>query len=103
MWEYEVPPEARQEFLAHYAADGTWARLFRRAEGYLSTQLYHDRARPERFVTVDQWQDENAFHRFRRDFAAEFEALDRACARLTHRETHLGELDPVPAGGQSSS
>ena len=98
LWEYDVPPEAEPEFLVHYAPDGTWARLFRRASGYLGTQLYRDRRRAGRYVTVDHWLDEEAFREFRRGFAAEFEALDRTCAALTRREAHLGDFEPV--GGQ---
>lgn len=96
VWEYEVRPDAVPEFLAHYAPDGSWARLFGRAAGYLGTQLYRDRARPERFLTVDHWRDADAFRAFRHDCAADFEALDRACADLTRREAHLGDFEPVP-------
>lgn len=95
IWEYEVPPEAEAEFLTRYAPDGSWVRLFRRAPGYIGTDLYRDRDRPERFVTVDHWRSEAAFREFRERFAAEFEALDRECARLTRREAALGRLRPV--------
>jgi heme-degrading monooxygenase HmoA len=92
IWEYEVPPANEAEFLFHYAPDGTWADLFRRAEGYLSTELYRDRSRPERFVTIDHWRTEADFREFRSGFSAEFEALDRRCAALTRREASLGEF-----------
>ena len=95
VWEYEVPPEVQAEFLDHYAPQGTWAQLFRRAQGYLSTDLYRDRVRPNRFLTVDQWQTEAAFREFRSRFAAEFDALDERCARLTRRETLVGEFGPA--------
>jgi heme-degrading monooxygenase HmoA len=100
LWEYEVPPETELEFLTHYASDGTWARLFRRSAGYLGTELYRDRARPGRFVTVDHWHTEAEFREFHARFAAEYEALDRQCARLTLREASLGELRLVPWGAQ---
>ena len=77
VWEYEVRAESVPEFLRHYAPDGTWARLFRRASGYLGTDLYRDRRRSERYCTVDHWIDEAAYREFRRAFAAEFEALDQ--------------------------
>lgn len=90
IWEYEVPPAEEAEFLAHYAPDGTWVRLFRRSPGHLATELYRDRARPERFVTIDHWRTEAAYREFRSRFAAEFDALDRRCERLTRREASLG-------------
>ena len=101
VWEYEVPAEAEAEFIRHYAIDGTWVRLFRRASGYLGTHLYRDRHRTGRYFTVDHWLDEPAYRQFRRAFAEEFEALDRTCAGLTRREAHLGDYEPVgtsPAG-----
>lgn len=98
IWEYEVLPSAEPEFLAHYAPDGTWVQLFRRAAGHLATELYRDRARPERFVTIDHWRTEAAFRDFRSQFAAEFEALDQQCARLTRREASLGEFQPGSPG-----
>ncbi len=95
IWEYEVSASEEGEFLMHYASDGTWAELFRRAPGYLATELYRDRARPERFVTIDRWRSEAAFREFRSRFAAEFEALDHRCERLTRHEALLGEFRSV--------
>ena len=95
VWEYEVRAESVPEFLRHYAPDGTWARLFRRASGYLGTQLYRDRRRAERYCTVDHWVDVAAYQEFRRAFAADFEALDKTCAGLTRREVHLGDFEPA--------
>ena len=95
IWEYEVPPDRAAEFLEHYAPDGTWARLFRQADGYVATELYQDRARPSRFLTVDHWRSEADFRDFRRRFAAEFEDLDRRCEALTLHEAALGELRPA--------
>jgi quinol monooxygenase YgiN len=92
IWEYEVPPDRQAEFLTHYAPAGTWAALFRQAPGYLGTELYRDRGRPDRFITIDHWRDEAAFREFRRRFAPEFEALDQQCAALTRHEATLGEF-----------
>jgi heme-degrading monooxygenase HmoA len=98
IWEYEVRPDALAAFLDHYAPDGTWARLFRRAEGYDRTELYRDTSRPARFVTVDHWRTEAAFRAFRQAFAAEFEALDRRCGELTVREALVGEFRSAAGG-----
>jgi quinol monooxygenase YgiN len=95
IWEYEVPASTEAEFLLHYAPDGTWVELFRRSSGHLATELYRDRDRSERFVTIDHWSSEAAFREFRSRFAAEFEALDHRCARLTRHEASLGEFRSV--------
>lgn len=93
VWEYEVPAQTEAEFLRHYTPEGTWAHLFRRARGYQGTQLYRDRHRATRYMTVDHWVDEAAYREFRREFAAEFEALDQTCAGLTRHEAHLGDFE----------
>jgi heme-degrading monooxygenase HmoA len=98
IWEYEVLPSEEAEFLAHYAPDGTWVELFRRSGGHLATELYRDRARPERFVTIDHWRTEAAFREFRSHFAAEFDALDRRCGHLTRHEASLGEFRRASKG-----
>lgn len=98
IWEYEVPPAQEAEFLAHYSPDGTWAELFRRSPGYLATELYRDRARSDRFLTIDHWRDEAAFREFRSRFAAEFDALDRQCSHVTRHEGSLGEFRPASRG-----
>lgn len=92
IWEYEVPPACEEEFLAHYAPHGTWAALFRRSPEYVATELYRDRARPGRFVTIDHWRTEEGFREFKTRFAAEFDALDRKCAAFTSHEAALGEF-----------
>jgi predicted enzyme related to lactoylglutathione lyase/heme-degrading monooxygenase HmoA len=102
IWEYEVPAAAESEFLALYGAEGDWCRLFRRAPGYLGTQLYRDRGLPGRYLTVDHWRDEVSFREFHRAFAAEYAALDQACTGLTRREAHLGDLEPVAAPGAAA-
>jgi quinol monooxygenase YgiN len=102
IWEYEVPAETEAEFLVHYTPSGTWAQLFRRSPGYLSTELYRDRVHPDRFVTIDHWLGEAAFQEFRSRFGAEFDALDRQCAHLTRREILVGHFRPAPGGGWST-
>lgn len=90
IWEFTVPRETTAAFLAAYGPAGTWAQLFRKAPGYRGTELYRDRDVPTRFVTVDFWMTLSAFASFREAFAAEYEALDQACARLTSSERPLG-------------
>jgi heme-degrading monooxygenase HmoA len=96
LWEFSVPPAHRSEFVSHYGPDGSWVRLFRRARGYLGTDLLSDRADPLRYVTIDRWESADHWHAFRRQFSEEYEALDRRCERLTAREAPLGEYAVVP-------
>ena len=95
IWEYRVKPDALDAFLEHYRAGGPWAELFRRAEGYLGTELLQDRGQPDRYVTIDRWSSAEAFDRFRAAYADAFEALDRRCESFTVAEREIGRFGSV--------
>lgn len=92
IWEYEIGPDRRGEFLETYGASGAWAGLFRRASGFLETVLLQDVERPERFLTLDRWESRAAYEAFRAAERSAYEALDRETAGLTRAERHLGTL-----------
>jgi heme-degrading monooxygenase HmoA len=92
IWEFIVPPDRTDSFLAVYGPSGRWAQLFRRAAGYRGTELYRDRAVPERFVTLDFWLNEDSWQAFRTGFAEEYESLDRQCEALSTSERLLGSF-----------
>ena len=90
VWEFRVRQERENEFVEKYGPEGSWARLFRGSEGYLRTELARDVTDHLRFLTLDYWQTENDFSRFRTENVAEYERLDREFAGLTEQETRLG-------------
>lgn len=92
IWAYRVSAERLHEFLEIYGPDGSWVDLFRRAPGYLDTQLLRDRSDSTRFITIDRWESEEAFLEFRASFGQEVDHLDRLGERLTIEETSLGEF-----------
>ena len=98
LWEFTVAAARQAEFETHYGPDGSWARLFRLANGYLGTELLRDRANPLRYLTIDRWESREAWQAFRRAHAAEYERLDHEFESLTTREVPLGEY--VPAAGE---
>lgn len=93
--EYRIKPDAESAFREHYGPEGDWVRLFRKAPGYVSTQLYQDREHPHRYLTVDRWESEQTFRDFRRRFAAAFEELDKLCEGFTRSETPLGSFADI--------
>jgi heme-degrading monooxygenase HmoA len=100
LWEYLVPAETAPEFERVYGPEGDWATLFRRHPGYRRTELLRDLDRG-RYVTIDHWESREACEAFREAFAAEFQALDERCERLTSEETLVGEflvLSPLGRG-----
>jgi heme-degrading monooxygenase HmoA len=92
IWEFRVEPARREEFEQCYGPAGPWATLFRRADGYIDTELLRDTADASRYVTIDTWQSEDAYRSFRARFSQEYHALDRSCERLTSSEASLGEF-----------
>jgi heme-degrading monooxygenase HmoA len=82
-WEFLPALGRGAEFLAAYGSEGVWAKLFRRFEGFLGTELTALSDQPGWYRTTDRWASEAAYHAFRQSFAADYEALDLACQSLT--------------------
>jgi heme-degrading monooxygenase HmoA len=98
IWAFDVRPDKDDRFRDAYGPEGAWVALFRRAPGYISTQLYQDQRDRHRYVTVDTWASREAHAAFRREFAAPFAELDARCEALTLREELVGEFDVVDDG-----
>ena len=106
LWRYRVKPEHRAEFESAYGPNGDWARLFRRHEHYLGTELLHapfvpsavegrggDPApdqEPLDYLTIDRWRSEEDFADFMAARRADYEALDAATEGWTEEEAKLG-------------
>ena len=80
VWEYDVTADHVDAFVAAYDAEGDWARLFRRGDGYLGTELFRSTGDAGRFVTVDRWTAEAAWRAFLDEWGESYAQLD---ARLT--------------------
>src|SRR5262249_54149811 len=92
VWEFRIRQGAEAEFVEKYGPDGTWARFFRSGEGYIRTELVRDAADPRRFLTLDYWQSQSDFKRFRERNRAAYEGLDKEFESLTEKETRLGSF-----------
>ena len=92
LWEFRARPRTRAAFLRAYGSRGEWARLFRKAPGYLATQLLPDPEDRLRFFTVDIWKSAAAFRSAKRQWEAEYHALDALCGNFTTRERHIGSF-----------
>jgi hypothetical protein len=85
VWQYEVPSRNVERFLAAYGSSGDWARLFSRGSGYMDTVLYGAIGMSDRFITVDQRSDEEAWLTFLDEWRVAYEALDAALEGLAFR------------------
>jgi quinol monooxygenase YgiN len=95
IWEYTVLPERVVDFERAYGPDGAWVALFKRANGYIRTELYQDRHISNRYLTIDCWESKEAWQAFRTVLSAEFEAIDAQCEGFTLEEREIGQLTPV--------
>ncbi len=90
IWEFTVREERIHEFISVYNSDGDWATLFRRAKGYLGTQLLRSSQTPNTFLTVDRWESSNSFKVFQEQFGPEYKELDARCEGYTLSERKVG-------------
>lgn len=93
IWEYIVKEEHLEEFKRIYGLAGNWVQLFRRADGYIATNLHQDISDPKRFITVDFWNTKEDRNNFRKQFSKEFELLDQHCESFTEREKLMGDFN----------
>jgi heme-degrading monooxygenase HmoA len=95
VWEFIVSADHTRAFERTYGPSGEWVQLFRRGSGYMRSELYRDRSRPQRFITIDYWESKEAWNSFRARFDKEFEALDAKCASWTASEVEIGRFEPI--------
>ena len=88
-WEFLPAPGRAAEFVAAYGDQGPWVELFRRARGYLGTQLLPVIDRPGWYRTIDNWTSAEAYAAFRSEYADQYRAIDMTCAQLTAQERHV--------------
>lgn len=95
VWEFSPRAERIERFVQVYGPEGSWARLFRRAPGYLGTELVEPAPGDRRFLTLDRWTDATSWDGFRHAWRREYEELDRECEALVASEREIGTLRRV--------
>ncbi|HEU4365429.1 MAG TPA: antibiotic biosynthesis monooxygenase family protein [Candidatus Krumholzibacteria bacterium] len=91
IWRFRAAPGRAGAFEAAYGANGDWARLFSRAAGYLGTELLRAVYDGESYLTIDRWESQESWDRFRGEHASEYDELDRRCEKLTIEEEQVGD------------
>ena len=92
IWEFLVRPGKEQLFEQIYGPDGDWIRLFRQGHGYCGTKLASDYDQPRRYVTLDFWESQEDFEKFKSQHADEYKAIDVKCEALTEKEKEVGKF-----------
>ncbi|HYV64665.1 MAG TPA: antibiotic biosynthesis monooxygenase [Myxococcales bacterium] len=92
VWEFVARAGREAEFERAYGPGGRWVEFFRTGEGYHGTELWRGAGV---WLTVDRWQSEAHYRRFRTAKLAEYQALDREMEELTANERQLGAFVAV--------
>lgn len=95
MWEYNIKTEFKMTFEEFYGPNGRWVELFKKAEGYIGTELLHDELDSQKYITIDYWRSRTNRNDFLLKFSDEYKALDTECAMFTLSERYVGEFDSV--------
>ncbi|MFZ1130280.1 MAG: antibiotic biosynthesis monooxygenase family protein [Terriglobales bacterium] len=90
IWEFTVREEHIQEFISAYNSNGDWANLFRRAEGFVGTELLRSSRQPNIFLTIDRWESGTCLEIFQERFGAEYKKLDTELEGYTWSEKKVG-------------
>ena len=93
MWEFIVKTEHKLRFEEEYGPKGRWAELFKKADGYLRTELFHDNLDAQKYITIDYWQSRTNKNDFMLKFSDDFKKLDSECSVFTLNERYIGEFD----------
>ena len=99
IWEYLVEEKNQEDFTRIYGPNGDWVDLFKKAKGYIKTELHRDISNPDRFITVDYWHTKADRDKFRIEFAEDFKTLDDFCEGFTDKENFLGDFESHVADG----
>ena len=96
IWEFQVRPEAEVEFERVYGPEGDWVQLFRRAAGYIRSELLRDREVWGRYLVLDHWDTAAQYESFHAAHSADYSALDQRCEALTLHEARVGTFSSLP-------
>jgi heme-degrading monooxygenase HmoA len=92
IWEFKVREGSQKNFEKAYGVDGDWVKLFKQDQAYIRTELTHDLKSAATYLTLDYWESEAAYDRFREQHRQEYEAIDRKYEELTESERKLGSF-----------
>ena len=91
LWRFDVPPTTEEQFLAAYGPDGSWARLFQTADGFIRTELW--KSVDGSYLTADHWRSAGDFERFQSEQGADYRRLDRELEGIAGDESFIGAFE----------
>jgi heme-degrading monooxygenase HmoA len=93
VWSFDVKVDQVKTFERAYGPHGEWEQLFRRAPGYVGTELRRETDRRGHYLTIDRWNSRADYERFKEAFSTQNQMLDVRCARMTESEQKVGDFE----------
>lgn len=93
MWEYTVKTEYKMTFEEFYSPGGRWTQLFKKAKGFIRTELFHDELDSVKYITIDYWVSKSHQNEFILTYANDYKQLDTECAMFATKERYVGEFE----------
>src|SRR5262245_6100653 len=90
MWEFTVKAEHKMTFEEEYGPEGRWTQLFKNADGYIKTELFHNDLEAQKYITIDYWKSRSFKNDFLLKCSDEYKKLDSECSVFTLNERYLG-------------
>lgn len=95
IWRFTPRPGMERKFEQQYATGGAWDLLFRKADGFVGTELLRPAGDSTSYLTIDRWRSAAAFADFLRDNDEAYAALDAQFETLTVEEARVGTFSAV--------
>jgi heme-degrading monooxygenase HmoA len=96
IWQFRSLVGRQSEFERAYDPSGEWARLFRRGDGYLGTELLRRSDDSGEYLVLDRWASRGAYEAFRARWSSEYRRLDRRLGEITEEEALIGAFEVIP-------
>ena len=96
LWQFRPVVGQESEFERAYGSSGEWARLFRRGDGYLGTELLRRSDDSREYLTLDRWASRAAYETYQARWSGEYRRLDRRLEELTEEGVPLGAFEALP-------
>ena len=88
LWKFRPKKGREKDFESAYGPNGGWVQLFKKAKGFIKTELYQNG--DGSYLTVDEWESEEAYEQFKAQNQNEYQDLDSKYQSLTDEEVFIG-------------
>ena len=90
IWKYEVDLNRLEQFEELYGQNGKWVALFKKAAGYINTELVKGISSKNIYISLDKWESQALYEKFYEENKSTIDSIDKEGDELTLSETKIG-------------